>query len=155
MPNKGDDNVPLMEGKDVESQEGEEPVPLRPLPIRAAHAGLNGCFLLFGKEYGWAGFCYLILATICSVTTSIYTSCVNLLSIPSLLSSDCAGQGCVARQDEPAPGILYRKQPSPIHAPQRSSFVTRGSHICSYRHARAAVACHVPPDARELAVYST
>jgi len=74
MSNKGDDNVPLMENKDPESQEEEEPVELRPLPIRAAHALLNTLFLLFGKEYGWAGFCYLTLATVCSVTTSIYTS---------------------------------------------------------------------------------
>jgi len=84
MPNKGDDDadVPLMGGdpnRDPESGEeamegGEAKPPLRPAPIRYCHAGLNAVFLLFGKEYGWFAFCYLILATLCSVTTSIYTT---------------------------------------------------------------------------------
>mmetsp|Transcript_764 Transcript_764/g.2022 ORF Transcript_764/g.2022 Transcript_764/m.2022 type:complete len:354 (+) Transcript_764:132-1193(+) len=48
--------------------------PLRPLPIRAMHAGLHFCFVVFGKEFGWAGFCLLVLGTACSVATSVHVN---------------------------------------------------------------------------------
>jgi hypothetical protein len=48
--------------------------PLRPLPIRAVHAGLQFVFILFGKEYGWAGFCFLVMATACSVAVSVHVN---------------------------------------------------------------------------------
>jgi hypothetical protein len=62
------------EGTDLEAPGSETPQPLRPLPVRYCHACLNMSFLLFGKEYGWAGFCFLVLATVSSVTTSVYTT---------------------------------------------------------------------------------
>lgn len=47
---------------------------MRPLPIRALHAGLQFVFIVFGKEYGWAGFCLLVVGTACSVATSVHVN---------------------------------------------------------------------------------
>lgn len=48
--------------------------PLRPLPIRAIHAGMHFVFCLFGKEYGWMGFLLLVCGTACSVATSVHVN---------------------------------------------------------------------------------
>jgi hypothetical protein len=48
--------------------------PMRPFPIRAIHAGLQFVFIVFGKEYGWAGFCLLVVGTACSVATSVHVN---------------------------------------------------------------------------------
>jgi len=56
----------------VSDNEANEP--LRPAPIRAIHAGLQFVFILFGKEYGWAGFVFLVLGTACSVATSVHVN---------------------------------------------------------------------------------
>jgi hypothetical protein len=48
--------------------------PLRPWPVRAVHAGLQFVFIVFGKEYGWAGFCLLVVGTACSVATSVHVN---------------------------------------------------------------------------------
>ena len=47
---------------------------MRPLPVRAIHAGLQFVFIVFGKEYGWAGFCLLVCGTAASVATSVHVN---------------------------------------------------------------------------------
>mmetsp|Transcript_28432 Transcript_28432/g.70411 ORF Transcript_28432/g.70411 Transcript_28432/m.70411 type:complete len:343 (-) Transcript_28432:1320-2348(-) len=61
--------------KDVEAPLLDGPKqPMRPAPIRAIHAGLQFVFIVFGKEYGWAGFCLLVVGTAFSVATSVHVN---------------------------------------------------------------------------------
>jgi len=76
-------------------EEGEATVkePLRPMPIRAIHAGLHFVFVIGGKEYGWAGFCLLVLGTAASVATSVH---VNWLAGCAMMMVFFASSFCFA-----------------------------------------------------------
>jgi hypothetical protein len=83
------------EAEPLLSEEGEATVkePLRPTPIRAIHAGLHFVFVIGGKEYGWAGFCLLVLGTAASVATSVH---VNWLAGCAMMMIFFASSFCFA-----------------------------------------------------------
>ena len=67
----------------------EKQEPLRAAPVRAFHAGIHFVFLLFGKEYGWAGFCYLVIGTTCSVATSVHVNWLAGCAMMMLFFATC------------------------------------------------------------------
>mmetsp|Transcript_40280 Transcript_40280/g.62877 ORF Transcript_40280/g.62877 Transcript_40280/m.62877 type:complete len:342 (+) Transcript_40280:161-1186(+) len=77
-----DTEAPLLESE-------KEPEVLRPLPVRAVHAALHFCFMLFGKEYGWAGFCFLVIGTTCSVATSVHVNWLGGCAVMMVFFASC------------------------------------------------------------------
>lgn len=70
-------------------ENGKEPEVLRPAPIRAIHAGLQFVFILFGKEYGWAGFVFMVLGTAMSVATSVHVNWLAGCAMMMIFFASC------------------------------------------------------------------
>ena len=99
------------------------------LSLRTAHnaphsrltwlfAGLHFVFTVGGKEYGWAGFCLLVLGTAASVATSVH---VNWLAGCAMMMIFFATSFCFAGFQVPHPPHSFCLTPPP---PPHSSCLT-------------------------------